>query len=143
MAFAKFGARQALFALFLSPTGTGLKVIVPIEADASKHEQRFKDAQHYFKDIYGLEIDGSCRNVSRLCYVSDDPLMFSRPNAEMIPPRPPNVYHELAKQYGAAYTPSGKGGFQITRCSLRHDSPANTWCCTSPTSATFTRTIRN
>jgi hypothetical protein len=47
--------------------------------------------------------------------VSYDPLMFSRPNAEIIPPRPPNVYHELAKQYGVPYTPNGKGGFQLNQ----------------------------
>ena len=86
--------------LFLSPTGTGLKVLVAVEPDASKHSERFKDAQFYFKDTYGIEIDPSGINPSRLCFVSYDPLMFSRPNAEIIPPRPPNIYYQLTKRYG-------------------------------------------
>jgi uncharacterized protein DUF5906/D5-like protein len=41
--------------------------------------------------------------------------MFSRPNAETIPPRPPNLYHDLAKKYGIPYLPNGKGGFQVNQ----------------------------
>ena len=80
-----------VFALFTSPTGAGLKVFVPIEADPVKHDESFMDARSYFKDTYDIDVDQSCRNPSRLCYVSPDPEMFSRPNAEIIPPRPPNT----------------------------------------------------
>jgi hypothetical protein len=104
-----------VFALFLSPTGAGLKVIVPIEPDAARHDESFLDAQYYVKDTYGIDVDQSCRNPSRLCYVSYDPEMFSRPNAETIPPRPPNLYHDLAKKYGIPYLPTGKGGFQVNQ----------------------------
>ena len=104
-----------VFALFTSPTGAGLKVIVPIEADAVKHDESFKDAQHYFKDTYDIDVDQSCRNPSRLCYVSYDPEMFSRPNAEIIPQRPPNVYKELTRRFGDPYLSNGKGNIQINQ----------------------------
>jgi hypothetical protein len=98
-----------VFAFFTSPTGAGLKVIVPIEADAAKHDESFKDAQYYIKNAYDIDVDQSCRNPSRLCYASYDPEMFSRPNAEIIPPRPPNLYHQLAKKYGIPYLPKREG----------------------------------
>jgi len=104
-----------VFAFFISPTGSGLKVIVPIEPDAAKHEESFKDTQHYFKDQYGIDIDPTGRNLSRLCYVSYDPEMFSRPNAETIPPRPPNVYKELTSRFGDPYISNGKGHIQINQ----------------------------
>jgi P4 family phage/plasmid primase-like protien len=104
-----------VFAFFTSPTGAGLKVIVPIEADAVKHDESFKDAQHYFKDTYDIDVDQSCRNPSRLCYVSYDPEMFSRPNAEIIPQRPPNAYKELTRRFGAPYISNGKGNIQINQ----------------------------
>jgi hypothetical protein len=104
-----------VFAFFTSPTGAGLKVIVPVVPDPAKHDESFQDAQHYFKDTYGIDVDQSCRNPSRLCYASYDPEMFSRPNAEITPPRPQNVYPALAKQYGMPYSPNGKRGFQVNQ----------------------------
>jgi P4 family phage/plasmid primase-like protien len=112
---AKLGLDKHVFAFFTSPTGVGLKVILPIEADAAKHDESFKDAQYYFKETYGIDVDTTCRNPSRLCYASYDPDMFSRPNAEIIPPRPPNLYHQLAKKYGIPYLPNGKGGYQLNQ----------------------------
>jgi hypothetical protein len=107
-----------VFAFFTSPTGAGLKVIVPIEADAVKHDESFKDAQHYFKDTYDIDVDQSCRNPSRLCYVSYDPEMFSRPNAEIIPQRPPNAYKELTRALVLPIYLTARGIYRSTRCSL-------------------------
>jgi VirE-like protein len=101
--------------MFTSPTGTGLKVIVPIAPDLTKHEEGFLDTQYYFKEVYGLDIDTSCRNPSRLCFPSYDPKLFSRPNAEIIPPRPPNFHPVLAKKHGQPYFANGKGGFQVNQ----------------------------
>ena len=82
----KLGHDKHVLAVFTSPTGRGLKALVPIAADASKHTESFEDAQHYFENAYGLTIDPQCRNLSRICYVSFDPDMISKPNAEIIPP---------------------------------------------------------
>ena len=41
--------------------------------------------------------------------------MFSRPNAEIIPQRPPNVYKELTRRFGNPYLSNGKGNIQINQ----------------------------
>ena len=56
-----------VLALFTSPTGAGLKVFVPIEADPVKHDESFMDAQYYLKSTHDIDVDQSCRNPSRLC----------------------------------------------------------------------------
>lgn len=59
-------------ACFVSPSGTGLKVFVPISED---HLEAFKEAEAYYLRL-GYNIDGSCKEVSRLCYGSYDPNIF-------------------------------------------------------------------
>ena len=73
--------------VFISPTGSGLKVLVRIKADASRHHASFLAAQSHFKKAYGVEIDGGCKDVARLCFVSDDADIFIRADgAEILEP---------------------------------------------------------
>lgn len=57
-------------AAFVSPTGTGLKVLVHIDT-ARTHRECFDAVERYFA-AYGLKIDPACKDVSRLCFVSHD-----------------------------------------------------------------------
>lgn len=81
-------AAPHMFACFLSPTGGGLKVLVPIEPDPAKHLDSFRAAQRYFRDAFGLEIDEQCKDVSRLCFVSYDPATSINPDAVKLAPLP-------------------------------------------------------
>ena len=74
-----------VLAYFASPTLTGLKVLVRIEAlkgttadIKQQHEQIFLAAQKYFKDVYALSIDEACKDVARLCFVSFDKDIYVR-----------------------------------------------------------------
>jgi hypothetical protein len=60
---------------FVSPRGTGLKLVIRIEpaADAAEHGESFDAAKAYFRERYRVEADPSGRDVSRLCFVSHDP----------------------------------------------------------------------
>src|SRR5438445_314741 len=49
-----------LFALFLSPTGYGLKAIFRVQADPSRHAAVFHTAQAHVRELCGEEIDESC-----------------------------------------------------------------------------------
>jgi hypothetical protein len=69
---------------FLSCGGKGLCVIVKINGD--KHEESFKALQKYYLEKYGLELDRSCKDVSRLRYVSDDEDMVWNPNSRVFVP---------------------------------------------------------
>jgi len=61
------------FALFLSPSQNGLKVIVKIPAVFSDHRDYFKSLEQYYNSEY---FDKSCINESRVCYESYDPDIY-------------------------------------------------------------------
>lgn len=61
---------------FVSPTGTGYKVIYAYEpptTDNDTFRHAFDAARHHAETWYGLNIDRSGRDISRLCFVSHDP----------------------------------------------------------------------
>ena len=68
------------FALFISPSGTGLKVLVKI--DKSQHLKMFKSLTLYYKKTYKLDADSSGKDVSRLCFFSSDKDLFVNENSK-------------------------------------------------------------
>ncbi len=58
-----------VMAVFVSPSGNGLKVIVKIPADQENHKRYFSGLQDHFKSEY---FDITSKNVSRVCYESAD-----------------------------------------------------------------------
>jgi VirE N-terminal domain len=74
--------------VFISPTGTGLKVLIRIEARKDSHHRSFLAAKRYFRETYDEGID-NCPDVSWLCYASFDPDIFIRPeDAVLLEPLP-------------------------------------------------------
>lgn len=64
---------SSVLAIFASPSGEGLKVLVAVSAtDQSSHRAAFEAAAAMFR-AKGLEPDEACKDVSRLCFVSFDP----------------------------------------------------------------------
>ena len=82
----KLDADKRVCAVFLSPTGTGLKVLFRVAGDASRHHQNFLAVRQHVKDAYGLPIDEACKDVSRLCFVSYDPKAVWHGDALALPP---------------------------------------------------------
>ena len=78
---------------FISPRGTGIKVVVRIDpaSNNKEHGESFDAAREYFLEKYGVEADKSGRDVSRLCFVSHDPEAIFNPEAE--------VLHRLHRQH--------------------------------------------
>ena len=64
-------------AVFVSPSGTGLKVLLRIDPERS-HLESFTATERYFLKTFGLELDKFCKDVCRLCFVSYDPKLFSK-----------------------------------------------------------------
>jgi hypothetical protein len=60
-------------AVFTSPSGNGLKVIVKIPRDVDKHRTYFNSLQNYYDCEY---FDVTCKNISRVCYESYDPNIY-------------------------------------------------------------------
>lgn len=74
-----------LFAVWVSPSGKGLKGLLRIPDDFIHDDADFKKAfiqvKSYFFDWYGVVIDESCKDVRRLCFVCYDPDIFINENA--------------------------------------------------------------
>lgn len=73
------------YGCFVSPTGTGLKVVLRIPADAKRHYASFVAAERHMRNRYGVEVDQACKDVARLCFVSYDPGAWCHPNATELP----------------------------------------------------------
>jgi hypothetical protein len=88
---AKVEADSYSYACFASAGGMGFCVLVPISAD--DHKGSFRALAAYYQQAYGVAVDRSCSNVSRLRYVSYDPALYLNERAatfeESLPePRP-------------------------------------------------------
>lgn len=70
---ATLAASPFVWALFTSPTASGLKAVFKVPADGVRHADSFAAVQSYVRQTCGLEIDQACKDVSRLCFVSYDP----------------------------------------------------------------------
>jgi len=78
----KLIADNYIYALFNSPTNTGLKAIVKIPTIA--HRQSFQALEKYFKDNYNnLQIDTSCKNEARRFFVSYDKDLYLNKDSEI------------------------------------------------------------
>lgn len=70
--------KEYIYAAFISPTGTGVKVLVRIPEIIKDHGDYYLSLADYF----GLStIDEKCKNISRGCYLSYDPNMYWNPDA--------------------------------------------------------------
>ena len=65
--------------LFVSPSGDGLKWIIPIELTKAKHQDYFKAVANYILHTYKLEVDQSGKDISRACFLPHDPQVFINP----------------------------------------------------------------
>tara|TARA_R110000803_G_scaffold185755_2_gene248120 strand:- start:3983 stop:6400 length:2418 start_codon:yes stop_codon:yes gene_type:complete len=63
-----------VFSVFVSPSGNGLKVLVKIPPKVENHRSYFISLQNHFNS---KNFDRSCKNVSRVCYESYDPLIYT------------------------------------------------------------------
>ena len=68
------------YSVFVSPSGNGLKVLVKVPALPENHIKFFNSLEKYYESAY---FDKMCKNVSRVCYESYDPLLFCNPNSQV------------------------------------------------------------
>lgn len=71
---------------FISPTKTGVKLIVRTDAKATnadgqnwknnEHKKIYAHAANYYRQHYGIEIDKSCSDISRVMFYSHDPEIY-------------------------------------------------------------------
>lgn len=69
------------YAALLSVSGNGLAALVKIEPE--QHLQAFEGLKAYYFRNYTQLIDASCKNVSRLRFLSYDPMLYHNPEAKI------------------------------------------------------------
>ena len=69
-----------VYSVFISPSGKGLKVIVKIPQDIDNHINYFNSLQKHFNSP---NFDVTCKNISRVCYESYDPLIHINENSSV------------------------------------------------------------
>jgi len=68
-------------AVFLSPSGQGLKVLVRVRAeDRESHLAAFTQVELYYRATLGLKVDPACKDMGRLCFLAG-PVLFENPGA--------------------------------------------------------------
>ena len=77
-----------LYALFDSPSGDGLKAVFRVPAEASNHLTNFRAVERHVRELTDVQIDESCKDSARLCFMSYDPELYVNENAVEIPPLP-------------------------------------------------------
>lgn len=65
--------------MFVSPSGDGLKWIIPIDLTKATHQLFFKAIAEYLKQTYSLEVDKSGKDISRACFLPYDNEVYINP----------------------------------------------------------------
>ena len=76
----KFEKNKFVFAVFVSPSGNGLKVLVKIPRDSENHTKYFNSLKKHFASPY---FDTTSKNVSRVCYESFDKQLYVNENSKI------------------------------------------------------------
>ena len=65
--------------MFFSPSGDGLKWVVPIDLTQGSHEFLFRAIATYIRQTYSLDVDKSGKDISRACFLPYDWNVFINP----------------------------------------------------------------
>ena len=70
---------QHTYSVFISPSGNGLKVIVPVNSMVQQHKQAYQQVSSHYESLTDLQIDQSGKDVSRACFIAHDAEAFINP----------------------------------------------------------------
>ena len=90
------------YAVFISPSGLGLKVLVKIPAEVENHKNFFNSLEKHFDSPY---FDKTCKNVSRVCYESYDPLIYVNEQSSVFNQITEQEYQEVEIHKGVQTIP--------------------------------------
>jgi hypothetical protein len=79
--FEQLKSESYIFAMFVSPRGTGLKILVKI--NPNKHLDSFLELEKYFSKNYNLKVDPSGKDVCRACFLTYDPNLFQNQDSKL------------------------------------------------------------
>jgi hypothetical protein len=83
--FVKATLEPCTYCCFQSPSGKGLKIIVKVASPKEQHEKAYSLIADHFEKMLGFPVDRSGKDITRLCFVSDDPYTYVNPDAIEFP----------------------------------------------------------
>lgn len=98
----KFSKNKYVYAVFISPSGRGLKVLVKIPKDPDNHVGYFLALEKHFDSKY---FDRTSKNLSRVCYESYDPLLYHNPESKLWTTAEDMEYKEINANNGVKTIP--------------------------------------
>ena len=90
----KLAKNKYVYAVFISPSGNGLKAVIKIPPIPENHKNYFLGLEKHFNSE---NFDKSCKNISRVCYESYDPLIHINKNASVWDKIEDKEYSEVVK----------------------------------------------
>ena len=90
------------YSVFISPSGKGLKALVKIPAEAENHKKFFNSLERHYDSKY---FDITCKNISRVCYESYDPLIYINDQSSIFNTIIDHEYQEVVKHQDAQTIP--------------------------------------
>jgi hypothetical protein len=69
------------YASFISPSGRGLKVLVKVFSRPVFHKSAFIQVKTFYEEALGITVDPSGKDITRLCFVSWDEMLYHNPSA--------------------------------------------------------------
>lgn len=90
---------------FISPSGNGLKVFVEVNTGLEHHDIAYLQVQKYYEDALGFNADPSCKDVTRLCFMSHDPNAYRNIQNEKFMVALPQSIQEQQTQMPVAIAP--------------------------------------
>ena len=70
--------------LFTSPSGNGVKWIIPIELSEVSHSEYFQAISNYLNQTYKVDVDQSGKDIARACFLCHDKDVFINPKYFLI-----------------------------------------------------------
>ena len=71
------------FAMFDSPSGKGLKILVKVSTGKDNHLAAFNQVKDYYENFLKVKIDPTGKDLSRLCFFSWDPAAILKSDARI------------------------------------------------------------
>ena len=90
----RLSKNKYVYSVFISPSGKGLKAIVKIPPLPDNHVSYFNSLEKHFNSP---QFDKTCKNISRVCYESYDPLIHINENASVWDKQEEKEYTEVIK----------------------------------------------
>jgi hypothetical protein len=104
-AFASISKISYTSLCFISPSGNGLKVFVEVSTELEHHDIAYLQVQKYYEQATGLKADPSCKDVTRLCFMSHDPNAYRTIQNEKFIVALPQFIQEQQSQTPTAIAP--------------------------------------